>query len=220
VRKLTTAFAIASAGALVALSAPTSLASTHAGNASHQATLHAGTHIAAAKGVHPDKKKFKAYAQPTGKYTGKSCDIDLSGIADFTDLTSVSGCGTTVTFSSTFEKRSVPNGWATWSCPPASESCTPNILYSLGATSATVDFGKKVKTGGFELEPDQFQQETVQVDFYSGPNGTGKVVGTITLQPNGSNGALLFGAKAKKGFASAVITDQAGDDFAIAQVRV
>lgn len=219
-RKLTMVVTVASAAALVALTAPSSLAASHAGNAGHQAKLHAGTHIAPAKGANPNSKKFKPFAQPVAKYTGKSCAIDLSSIPDFTALSSVTGCGTTVSLSGTWEKRSVPNSWASWGSPPATESATPNILYSAGQTSGTVDFGKKVKVGGFELEPDQFLVETFQVDFYAGPNGTGKLRGSITLQPNGQSGALLYGAKSKKGFQSAVITTDSGDDFAIAQVRV
>jgi hypothetical protein len=158
---------------------------------------------------------------PVTNYTTRSCDIDLSSIADFTALTQVAGCGTTVTMSVTVEKRSVPNSWATWGSPPDTETATPNLLYSGGATSLTVDFGKKVKTGGFEVEPDLFQVETIQVDFYSGANGTGTLVGSITRSDlNGSAGAKLFGGHRRHGFKSAIITDQAGDDFGIAQIRV
>jgi hypothetical protein len=164
--------------------------------------------------------RFKAFNQPTSTYTSKSCAIDLSALADFTPVTSVKGCGTTVSLSSSFEKRSVPNSWASWGSPPDTETDTPNILYSAGATTATVDFGKRVKTGGFELEPNLFQVETVTVEFHKGPNGTGAIRGTITRDVNGDHGALLFGAHARKGFKSAVITDTAGDDFSIAQIRV
>ena len=125
-----------------------------------------------------------------------------------------------MSLSSTFEKRSVPGSWASWGTPPDTETDTPNILYSAGATGATVDFGKKVKTGGFELEPDQFLVESFTVEFHKGANGTGAVVGTITRDVDGSFGARLFGGHRRHGFKSAVISSSSGDDFAIAQVRV
>ncbi len=218
-RKSTLIVALASSAALVVAGAGTSFAGHSAGNnAGHSVKLHQGTKIAPAK-MHADKKGFKAFAQPISKYTGKSCNVDLSSIADGSTLNSVTGCSTTITLSQSWIKVSVPNFWATWGSPPDTESATPNGLWSNGQLTATVDFGKKVKVGGFEVEPDNFAVETIQVDFYAGANGTGKLVGSISRDPNGSAGALLYGAKAKKGFKSAVISDASGD-FAIAQVRV
>jgi len=208
--------AFAASAALVVASAGTSLASasSHNGNSG-------SAHAAKASNYHPGKttasKKFKTYAQPTGKYL-KSCDIDLSSIADFTLLSSVSGCKTTVTFSSQMDKRSVPGSWGTWGSPPDTETDTPNLLYSNGATSIVVDYGKKVKTGGFEMEPNPFEVHSFTVEFHKGANGGGAVVGTITRDADGNFGAKLFGATAKKGFKSAVVTSDT--DFAIAQIRV
>ncbi len=39
------------------------------------------------------------------------------------------------TFSSPVVELSVPGSWATWNCPPATESCSPNVLYTNGATT-------------------------------------------------------------------------------------
>lgn len=217
-RKSLLAVGIASAAAMVALGAPASNASSSASNSGHHVSGKVVHNFHAAKTT--ASKKFKAYDDPTSKYTGKSCNIDLSSLADFTPVDSVSGCKTTVSLSSTFEKRSVPNSWGSWSSPPNSESATPNLLYSVGATTATIDFGTKVKTGGFEYEPDLFQVETVTVEFHKGANGTGAIVGTITRDVDGSSGARLFGATAKKGFKSAVVSNNSGDDFGIAQIRV
>jgi len=220
VRKSTFIVAFAASAALVAASTGTTFASAsgHAvGNSGHAVTLKPTKHAPAAPA---SVNAFKAFAQPVAKYTSKSCDIDLSSLADFTPVNSVTDCGTTVSLSSTFEKRSVPNSWASWGSPPDTETDTPNILYSAGATSATVNFGKTVKWGGFEYEPDLFQVETVTVTFYKGANGTGKVRGTITRDVDGSFGARLFGGHSRRGWKSATISNNAGDDFAIAQVRV
>ena len=120
---------------------------------------------------------FKAISSPVAKYTSKTCVIDLSAIADFTPVSSVSGCGVTVTFSSTMEKRSVPNSWATWGSPPDTESATPNILYSAGATSITLTSSSKHRRIGVEAEPDLFQVETTVATFRKG-NGT--AIGSVS----------------------------------------
>lgn len=163
---------------------------------------------------------FRVYHRPTARYTSHSCVIDLSAYAEFSLHTTVQGCGTTVTFSTVFERLTVPHSWSNWSCPPASESCTPDIMYSHSATAASIDFGTTVTTGGFEYEPSTLKVETVKVSLFSGPYGSGTLVGSITRDVNGDAGARLFGCKAKGGFRSAVITNNADDDFAIAQIRV
>jgi hypothetical protein len=157
---------------------------------------------------------FTTYAQPTpGGYY----------VTNTTNYGGGDGSGGTIfslgpySFSSGMTESSVPNTWATWGCPPATESCTPNVLYSNGATSLTITLTAEINIAGFELEPDQFQQEEVRVDYYATDLTT--ILGTVDLFPNGSNGALLFAASDNNAFGKIVITDLAGDDFAIAQDR-
>lgn len=118
-------------------------------------------------------------------------------------------------FSSSLNERNVPGSWGTWGCPPQTESCTPNVLYTNGATSLTLTLTGAWNVVGFELEPDIFQQEEVTAQYFNG----GTLLGTIDLFPNGSNGALLFAAHSDQDITSVQITDLAGDDFAIAQLR-
>jgi len=80
--------------------------------------------------------------------------------------------------------------------------------------------GPRIHRGGFEVEPDMFAVETIQVDFYEGHGGKGHHLGTITRQVDGSAGAKLFAVRTTPGFRSIVVTSTAGDDFAIAQPRV
>jgi PEP-CTERM motif len=157
---------------------------------------------------------FTAYAQPTpgGFY-----------ITNTTDYGGGDGSGGTIfslgsfSFGSGLQERNVPGSWGTWACPPATESCTPNVLYTNGATSLTLTLTAGANVAGFELEPDLFQQEEVRVDYYATDLTT--ILGTIDLFPNGSSGALLFGASDNSNFGKIVITDLSGDDFAIAQLR-
>ena len=117
-------------------------------------------------------------------------------------------------FSNPQSENNVPGSWATWGSPPATESSTPNVLWNEGFNTLTITVSPS-SIVGFELEPDNFAVEEVTAQFFDGAN----LVGTIDLSPNGSAGALLFAAQTDEAFTSVVITDLAGGDFAIAQLR-
>ncbi len=122
------------------------------------------------------------------------------------------------TYSNPQSENSVPGSWATWGSPPATESAFPNVLYNEGFSTLHVDVGSFFNTTGFELEPDQFQVETVDVTYHSSDGDAF----TLTLNPNGSAGALLFAVQDDtpgSNITSIDITDEAGDDFATAQWR-
>jgi hypothetical protein len=224
---LSGALSLVAAAALVAGGMSASAASGHrTGNNLGPAVPLKPGQVAPAK-LRPASPTFNRIRRPNDTYVSTTCAVDLSAIEDFTDLSSVEGCGTTLTFSSTVNKRSVPNSWQTWGRPPKSESKTPDLLYTNGSTGLTIDFGVDVHRGGFELEPDQFQRETLQVDLYAGPDGTGDLVGTIIRRrvggppgPPGSGDARLFAVTSAALYRSAVITDLATDDFGIAQIRL
>src|SRR5262249_41651644 len=157
--------------ALVIASASTS-AAEHAAHGTGNRALAGATvksvPASGTKGSHPSQSSFHAYTTPVRAYTAGTCDIDLSGIADGTRLGSVAGCQRTVTLvdaqpSSEWEKLSVPHFWGTWNCPPAVESCTPNVLFALARDTTTLDYsGPRIRRGGLELEPDLGQVESVQ----------------------------------------------------------
>ena len=152
---------------------------------------------------------FTIIPQPTGSYTSGTTDYGGGdGSGGF-----ICSLGP-FSFSNPQSENNVPNSWATWGCPPATESCTPNVLWNEGFNSLTISFSP-TSIMGFELEPDNFAVEEVTAQFFDGAN----LVGTIDLFPNGSAGALLFAAQTDGQFTSVVITDLAGGDFAIAQLR-
>lgn len=121
------------------------------------------------------------------------------------------------TFSNPQSENNVPNSWATWGCPPQTESCTPNVLWNQGFSTLTITTSDHENTLGFELEPDQFQQELVQAIFHASDGSSFE----LDLSPNGSAGALLFAVQNDSGanITSVDIIDTAGDDFSIAQLR-
>ena len=155
---------------------------------------------------------FTTYAQPTpgGFYVTNTTNYG-GGDGSQGNISSLGPFG----FSTQLNERNVPGSWGTWGCPPATESCTPNILWNEGFSTLTLTITGNFTTVGFELEPDQFVQEEVTAQYFNG----GTLLGTIDLFPNGSAGALLFAAHASSDITSVVITDLAGDDFSIAQLR-
>jgi hypothetical protein len=205
-------------GSVIALAAAPVVTSTaaSASTGSNSGTAVTRSAPAAAPTGHVSAKKFKKFAQPTKKYTGKSCAFDLSGIPDFTEVTQVEACGQTVTFSVSMNKRTVPGGgWASWGSPPDTESATPAVLYSNGATSVTLSFSKGGKVGGVEAEPNPFEVHSFDASFMKGS----KTRGTIHRDDvDGNAGAKLLGGKAKKSFDTIVISSDI--DFAIAQIRI
>ena len=160
---------------------------------------------------------FKQFSTPVAKYTTHTCVIDFSGLPDFTQVTSVSGCGVTVTFSVPMEKRSVPGSWGTWGSPPDTEGATPAVLYTQGATDVTLTYSNSNRLVGVEAEPNLFQVESFTATFR---NRAGATVGTINRDADGNAGAKLFAGQTSQKVKSLEITDLAGDDFAIAQIRV
>jgi hypothetical protein len=160
---------------------------------------------------------FVAISQPVAAYTGNTCLYSLAAVADFTQVPGLVQCGHSARFFGTLEKRSVPGSWATWGSPPDTETATPNILYTQGASSLTIKIKRASNIVGFEVEPNQFQVETITATFY---NKAGGVLGTITRSPNGSAGALLYAAKSSAKIARVVVTNTVVDDFSIANLRV
>jgi hypothetical protein len=157
-------------------------------------------------------------------YTGISCAIDLSGIPDGTPVTSVTGCGVTVSFSVTMYKVSIGNGWATWGSPPDTESGSIAVLRTFALSSVTLTYhtpgpvGAGRRTVGVEAEGDAFVTENFTATF-TGSAGTD---GTITRDIDGFFGARLLGARTKTiaKVQSLTITNNSGDDFAIGEIRV
>ena len=154
---------------------------------------------------------FTVISQPTLGYTSAT-NLYSPTDPDFTVINSLGPFN----FSSGLMELSVPDTWATWSCPPSSESCTPRVLWTQDTDILKLTLTQPdQKIVGFELQPDLFQVENVRVEFFSGTT----LVGTITRLVNGDAGARLFAAESDMPITSILIDDLAGDDFAIANLR-
>jgi hypothetical protein len=171
----------------------------------------------------PRLANLKVYSSPVLAYTSKTCVINLNAIADFTTLDSVTGCGMTIHFDFTMDKRTVPGGgWASWGSPPNTETATPRVLFANGATSVTLTYSSRSRTVGVEAEPQSFAVHSISATFL---RQNGASLGTITRDVDGNGGALLFAGKVKSTKASARVrslTLETDDTtgFAIARIRV
>ena len=176
---------------------------------------------AQASGTHPAVAVFKPYSKPVVAYKHNTCVIDLSGIADHTTLDSIHKCGLTVTFSVTMTKVSVPDGgWSNWGHPNNTESSTPTVLYFTSGHRISLTFSKAVRRAGVEMEGDPYATVSFSADFMHGTTFVGDVTRDVTTP----DGARLFagdaGAAKAKWITSMILSDNAGGNFGIAQIRV
>src|SRR5262249_44012145 len=137
-------------------------------------------------------------------------------VSDFTDVNSLADSNLTVSFSTTVNARTVPNGgWNNWASPPQTESPTPRVLFTSG-TTVTLSFSKGVSTFGVEMEPNFGGTRTMTADFYNGAT----LEGEIALSVNNFEGAQLFAATTTDQFTKVVLSAPASArGFALAQVR-
>jgi len=162
---------------------------------------------------------FLTFSQPTADYTSGTINYgagDGSGNA-VTSLGPFSFSDSMV--SVPMQEYNVPDSWGSWGAPPATESATPNVLYSNGVDSLTIQLDSLVNVVGFEYEPDAFQAEQVSAAFY---NADSTLITTLTLEPSGDAGALLFALEDTsigQSISFIQLSNNFGDDFAIAQLR-
>jgi hypothetical protein len=153
---------------------------------------------------------------PDQAYLDATTKIDISQLNSGSLYNSITDGTLTVTFSNPVEKLGpVPDGWATWSSPPESESANPDVLYREG-NNLTMILSSPVTIFGFELEPFFFGLQNITVDFYN--NNT--LLDSIFRMVNGNAGARLIALESTPPdlpINRVVIT--APDQFAIAQVR-
>jgi uncharacterized lipoprotein YbaY len=158
---------------------------------------------------------------PGVPYLSASQLIDISGVEDFTTLTSISDPAQTVGFDVTMQKRSVPASWSTWGSPPFTEGAFPHILWTQGAQAVTLTLSQPVSVIGFELGPNPFSLESFTARYFSG----GTLVGSITREIHGDGGARLMAVVfhgltgQMQGEGIDRVEVEGTSDFAIANVR-
>jgi hypothetical protein len=158
-------------------------------------------------------------------YDSLTTPIDISGLDDFSSNSSISGGGLMVMFTPSMVRLSIPTTWASWGSPPETDasvdSCPglgincPPVLWSNGSSSVTMTLSSPKSVFGFEAEPDNPTEEPMTVTFF----GIGGSINSFQLTPSGDFGALLFAASSNDPFTKVTLSNDLGDDFAIANVR-
>ena len=158
---------------------------------------------------------FLTWSQPTSAYTSSTTLLDFPD-PDFTTISSLSGSGETLSYSTPLEELTAPITWTYWNSPPATETANARVGFTSGASSLTISLSAPASTFGLEIGPDNFLVERTTAAYYDGST----LVGTIDLSPDGNAGALLFAASTTtSAFTKVVITNTTGDDFSIARQR-
>jgi hypothetical protein len=134
-------------------------------------------------------------AQPTPTYTSETTLLDFSAL-DYDIVSQISDGTLTVSFLSggsptLMDVDVVPDNWATWGSPPATENSTPSVLDSdSGYSDVVLSFSSPLEIFGVELEPDDMSTHTITATFYDGETP----VGSVQQSVSGDAGALLFAA--------------------------
>jgi hypothetical protein len=174
---------------------------------------------AQAAGAGPDRVSTltNIYNNPNANYVGgASCLINLSSIADFTLVPSITQCGHTVTFAAPPEKRSIPASWPSpWGGAGQTEIPNPEVLYTLGATVLQIRFSTPRRIAGVEASPQLGTAQSFKADYI---DVNGNLIGTVSRNITGGK-ARLLGAKTQASTKVAMIQITSNGDFAIARVR-
>ena len=150
-------------------------------------------------------------------YTSGTTKINISGIADYSSVSSITNGTQTVNFSETLTKGQVPGGgWATWNNPPATESGVPPVLIT-GASTTLLTLNLQVPSTTFGIEVQPGFTSNMTASFYQGST----LVGSITRNVNDTSGALLFAATSYSNPFTIVRVSApaAAQGFAMAQFR-
>jgi len=188
------------------------------------ATLSLASTVTVWAAIVPCEGDIQCFAQPTPGYISSTTLIDISGLTDGSSYTSISDRALTVDFDISMKRLTVPDTFATWNCPPATEaSCTkpaaPKGLPVLGSdldSSLIMALRPAAFVFGFEVQPDLSDVEQItEVVFDS----KGNDLGGISLDVSGNAGALLFAVSSQTPIVSVQLVDEDFKDFAIANVR-
>ncbi|MFJ5715169.1 OmpL47-type beta-barrel domain-containing protein [Neobacillus sp. NPDC093127] len=157
---------------------------------------------------------------PTTDYTSNTNKIDISNLSNQKNYNSISDGTQTISFSSPMVKLHVPDFWnAHWG--PATESQTPDILFSNFMNEVTLNLSQPSNTFGFELDPNLYGTANFTVDYFSGTTLLGSLTQSVTTSTDNTSDIKVFGATSDTPIDRVVIHSASGDalGFAIAQIR-
>ena len=131
------------------------------------------------------------------------------GLAEFTDVTTLSSPLGNLTFTPSVDYRKIGSGWATWS-----NGYTGEVYYSQGATSIEIDLPASIAAFDLYVEPNPFSIFDITVTAQDGTTTS------LTQPVNGNGGAKYFGFYGTGGDLIDKITVSSSVDFAVGQLRL
>lgn len=157
----------------------------------------------------------QTYPNPNAGYlAGASCLVPL-GMVDGTAVGSVSACGVTTVFTPGTIKLSVPATWPLWGAAVQTEIPNPDVLWSNGSITLSLQFSSPRRFAGFEITPQAGTVQSFKAAYF---DASGGLIGQINKTISGGK-ARLIGAKMFAATKVAEIRISSNGDFAIGRLR-
>ena len=154
--------------------------------------------------------------QPVGSYLTSTGKCNFGTMEFSTSNMCLNSDGSlAATLDPTVSVRRVPGSWFSWSLPPDSESPTPVVGWTQGATTETVTLTSNASIAGLEAEPDPTGVFSMTASFQ---DASGMEVARVVRDVDGNAGARLFAVSCTNPVIAKVVVSMGGD-FAIAQIR-
>lgn len=93
----------------------------------------------------PASADFTPITQPDASYLKSTFKLPITDPDGTYDASLTDGKAVVVTLSSYMKAQTVPDTWKTWSPPPATESSTPRVLWTVFGTSETLTLSSPAK---------------------------------------------------------------------------
>ncbi|MFJ5715167.1 OmpL47-type beta-barrel domain-containing protein [Neobacillus sp. NPDC093127] len=153
---------------------------------------------------------------PTTDYTSNTNKIDISNLSYPNYYSFITDGIQTISFSSPMQKALLGANWG-----PATESRTPDALFSDYKNEVALNLSRPTTTFGFELGPNQYGSFNYKVDYFSGTTLVGSLTQSVTTGGVDTSDIKVFGATSDTPFNRVVIYSASGNTygFVIAQIR-
>lgn len=166
----------------------------------------------------PALAQFTPISTPDAAYTGSTTLLPITAANGTTNVSSLTDGTMTLTLATPLQAaQATVSGWSTWNSPPNAETAAPKVLARYSTLdSQTITLSPPSSAFGMEIEPNTFGAFAISVAFMNG----GTTLGTVSRNPNGASGSLLYAASSGTPITHVVIAaSSGGNGYALAQFR-
>jgi hypothetical protein len=143
--------------------------------------------------------------------SGLMMEVLTSGVADFTDVTSIPSSRGPVLMNVAHNKRTIGSGWGTWS-----HGYTGEVFYSNGAIATSYRFPAGTRGVDMYVEPNPFSLQPFSARGICSDGTTT----TVNFDADGTSGARHFGFFTRPGAELLQIDLSGATDYAIGEIRI